>query len=188
MVPHRQRSSFDVFRPFCWSCIVYLNLAGVSVESLNFGPEYAFLRQLYTRFACLPIISLYTLLAEISDVTSWGGHEGSSGCKGRGVCKSDPLYNFHSVSRKAKAWKLQLPRELSLCQHLSSPETALSTLVQVMAWCRQAISHHLSQIWQRQTPVSPGTTKVGIMITVGLSYCHILKPFKRDLAELPCSN
>ena len=48
-----------------------------------------------------------------------------------------------------------------------------STLVQVMAWCRQATSHHLSQCWPRSMSPNGVTRPQWVMVQCWLESKHV---------------
>ena len=71
---------------------------------------------------------------------------------------------------------LRISSEIALWRMPQNPLPGKSTLVQVMAWCRQATSHYLSQCWPRS--MSPnGVTRpqcVKKTITLLSKYARVL--------------
>ena len=70
------------------------------------------------------------------------------------------------------------------CMSLNLTEDK-STLVKVMAWCRQATSHYLSQCWPRSLP-SYGITR-SQWVNGGCSSKTTLKPMDRNKLSITCS-
>ena len=53
-----------------------------------------------------------------------------------------------------------------------------STLVQVMAWCRQATSHYLSQCWPRSMSPYAITRPQWVKYLLGLTHCDLVTPYR----------
>ena len=80
------------------------------------------------------------------------------------------------------AWSLRSTRYDNPFRWMSWGLTNVkSTLVQVIAWCRQAISHYLSQFWPRSMPpygitrsqwVNLIRYKSGLKLRISFIFCH----------------
>ena len=83
--------------------------------------------------------------------------------------------NFQNVFFKLISWidTLSNPCETVLRRMPQNPSDDKSTLVQVMAWCRQATSHYLSQCWPRSlSPYGVARPRWIITLRPRQNCCH----------------
>ena len=98
---------------------------------------------------------------------------------------------FQNVFFKLISWidTLSNSCETALRSMPQNPSDDKSTLVQVMAWCRQAASHYLSQCCPKSLSAYGVTRPQWVNLTLNLGNGWLITPCKiYDASTSPCSN